>query len=69
MMIDLQLGDCLQLMHKIPNNSVDMICCDLPYGTTNFKWDCCLDLQQLWQHYKRITKSNSAIVLFAQTPF
>jgi DNA modification methylase len=64
---DLQLGDCLQLMSKIPNKSVDMICCDLPYGTTKCKWDTCIDLQELWRHYRRITKPNSAIILFAQT--
>jgi site-specific DNA-methyltransferase (adenine-specific) len=67
--IDLQLGDCLHLMNEIPNKSVDMVCCDLPYGATNCKWDTCIDLQELWRHYRRITKPNSAIVLFAQTPF
>jgi hypothetical protein len=46
-----------------------MVCCDLPYGATNCKWDTCIDLQELWRHYRRITKPNSAIVLFAQTPF
>jgi site-specific DNA-methyltransferase (adenine-specific) len=67
--IILQLGDCLQLMSKIPSKRVDMICCDLPYGTTKCRWDTCIDLQALWRHYRRITKPNSAIILFAQTPF
>ena len=65
----LLLGDCLDLMADIPDNSIDMICCDMPYGTTKCKWDTPIDLQRLWAHYKRITKENAAIVLFAQTPF
>lgn len=67
--VDLLLGDCLDLMIDIPDNSVDMICCDMPYGTTNCKWDTVIDLQEMWKHYKRITKDNAAIILFAQTPF
>ncbi len=62
-------GDCLELMKDIPDSSVDLICCDLPYGTTRCKWDTHLDLGELWRHYKRIIKSNGAIILFAQTPF
>ncbi len=65
----LLFGDCLELMADIPDNSIDMVCCDMPYGTTYCKWDTTIDLQRLWQHYKRITKPNAAIVLFAQTPF
>ena len=65
----LHLGCCLHLMAEIPDKSIDMICCDMPYGTTNCKWDTNLDLQIMWQHYKRIAKDNAAIVLFAQTPF
>lgn len=63
------LGDCFEIMPFIPAGSIDMILCDLPYGTTNCKWDCPLDLTILWQHYNRLIKSNGAIVLTAQTPF
>ena len=62
-------GDCLELMKQIPDKSVDMILSDLPYGTTNCSWDSVLNLDLLWEQYNRITKDNSAIVLFAQTPF
>ena len=66
-MIDLHLGDCLEVMKQIPDKSVDAIICDLPYGTTQNKWDSIMPLEQLWLHYKRICKG--AIVLTAQTPF
>lgn len=62
-------GDCHRLLFDIPDNSIDLVCCDPPYGTTKCKWDTPLDLGLLWWHYKRIIKSNGAIVLFAQTPF
>ena len=62
-------GDCLDLMHNIQAGSIDMVLCDMPYGTTQCRWDTEIDLQKLWAHYKRITKPNAAIVLFAQTPF
>lgn len=62
-------GDCLEIMSQIPDKSVDLILSDLPYGTTQCKWDIPLDLQKLWQHYNRVTKPESAILLFAQTPF
>lgn len=65
----LQHGDCLRLMFDIPENSVDMVCCDMPYGTTACKWDTNLPLEMLWHHYKRIVRDDGAIVLFAQTPF
>ncbi|MGH1372939.1 MAG: DNA-methyltransferase [Cellvibrionaceae bacterium] len=68
-MIDLKHGDCLQLMEEIPSGTVDMVCCDMPYGTTNCKWDSVIDLERLWQHYDRVVKPDGAIVLFAQTPF
>lgn len=68
-MIKLWQGDCLELMKQIPNGSVDMILCDLPYGTTRNRWDICLPLPELWEQYKRVIKSNGAICLFAQTPF
>lgn len=62
-------GDCLELMSRIPDASVDMVLCDLPYGTTQNKWDSVLPLDQLWSHYWRVAKPNAAIVLTAQTPF
>jgi len=62
-------GDCLDLMREIPDKSIDMILCDLPYGTTQNKWDTIIPLDQLWAQYKRIRKPNAAIVLTAQTPF
>lgn len=62
-------GDCLELIAKIPDESVDMILCDLPYGTTKNKWDTPIDLDSLWGGYKRIIKKNGCIALFAQTPF
>ena len=65
----LHQGDCLEVMKEIPTASVDMILCDLPYGTTNCKWDSPIDLEQLWQQYGRVIKDNGAIVLTAQTPF
>lgn len=57
------------MMRAIPAGSIDMVCCDLPYGTTNCRWDTLLDLRQLWEQYRRVTKENAAIILFAQTPF
>lgn len=68
-MIRLLQGDCLTRMNEIEDSSVDLICCDMPYGTTQCKWDALIDLQLLWDQYKRITKPNAAIILFAQTPF
>lgn len=67
--IQLFNGDCLEIMKEIPDKSVDMILCDLPYGTTQNKWDTVIDLEKLWEQYERVIKDNGAIVLFAQTPF
>ena len=67
--IQLFNGDCLEVMKDIPDKSVDMILCDLPYGTTQNKWDTVIDLEKLWEQYERVIKDNGAIVLFAQTPF
>lgn len=61
--------DCLEGMKRITDGSVDMILCDLPYGTTQNQWDSIIPLDELWSHYKRIIKPNGAIVLTAQTPF
>lgn len=65
----LWLGDCLDLMKDIPDKSIDAIICDLPYGTTNLKWDSILPLDLMWDEYNRIIKSDGAIVLFAKQPF
>ena len=62
-------GDCLELMKDIPDHSVDMILCDLPYGTTACKWDVVIPFEPLWEQYKRIIKDNGAIVLTASQPF
>lgn len=67
--IALRQGDCLELMQDIPDGSIDMILCDLPYGTTACKWDTVLPFEVLWAHYKRIIKDNGAIVLFGSEPF
>ena len=68
-LIDLKQGDCLELMKDIPDGSVDMILCDLPYGTTQCKWDSVIPFEPLWEQYNRVIKDNGAIVLFAQEPF
>lgn len=66
----LWLGNCLDLMNRIPDDSVDMILCDLPYGVTaNNKWDNVIPFDGLWQQYKRIIKDNGAIVLFGNGMF
>jgi site-specific DNA-methyltransferase (adenine-specific) len=62
-------GDCLEVMPSIPDKSVDMILCDLPYGTTACKWDTVIPFEPLWDNYKRIIKDNGAIVLTASQPF
>ena len=62
-------GDCLDVMTTFPSQSVHMILCDLPYGTTQNKWDSVIDLHKLWSEYKRIIKPNGAIVLTSQGPF
>lgn len=62
-------GDCLDIMPIIEDKSIDMILADLPFNTTQNKWDCYIDLPKLWIQYERIIKDNGAILLFAQTPF
>jgi len=62
-------GDCLEVMKGIPDKSIDMILCDLPYGTTACKWDTIIPFEPLWEQYKRIIKDNGAIVLTASQPF
>ena len=62
-------GDCLELMGRIPDGSVDMIAADLPYGTTACRWDVVIPFESLWLHYRRIIKPRGAIVLTASQPF
>jgi site-specific DNA-methyltransferase (adenine-specific) len=62
-------GDCLQIMPQLPDKSIDMILCDLPYGTTQNRWDTVISLDGLWAAYKRIIKDNGAIILTAAQPF
>ena len=62
-------GDCLELMNRIPNGSIDMVLSDLPYGTTRCRWDTPINLQELWKQYRRVVKENGAIVLFSAQPF
>ena len=68
-MIKLLQGDCLELMKEIPDDSIDMVLCDLPYGNTPLHWDSVINMQKLWDVYARIIKNNGAIVLFGQEPF
>ena len=67
--IELIKGDCLEVMKDIPDKSIDMILCDLPYGTTACKWDSVIPFEPLWEQYNRIIKDNGAIVLFGSEPF
>lgn len=64
----IQCGNCLKLMEQIPDESIDMILCDLPYGTTA-KWDKILDFNKLWEQYERVIKDNGAIALFGSGTF
>lgn len=66
----LYMGDCLQVMNDIPDGSVDMVLCDLPYGITSSNaWDVRIPFEPLWKQYNRICKENAAILLFGQPPF
>ena len=66
---NLMLGDCLERMKEIESGTVDMILCDLPYGTTCCSWDAVIPFDPLWEQYERIAKPNAAIVLFGAEPF
>lgn len=68
-MIDLYLGDCLQIMKSLPDNSVDMFLADPPYGTTACKWDTVIPFEPMWRELHRIVKDNGAICLFGKQPF
>lgn len=65
----LMQGDCLERMKEIPDGSVDMVLCDLPYGTTQNKWDSIIPFEPLWEHYWRVLKKNGAVVLTGAQPF
>ena len=67
--INLYQGDCLEVMKEIKDKSIDMILCDLPYGTTKCKWDVVIPFDKLWEQYNRIIKDNGAILLFGSEPF
>lgn len=69
MNIDLRLGDCLEVMKTIEDNSIDAIITDPPYGTTACKWDSVIDFDLMWEQLNRIVKPNGAIVLFGSEPF
>ncbi len=62
-------GDCLKYLKQFPDNSIDMVLCDLPYGTTQNKWDSVIPLSKLWKEYERVVKDNGAIVLTSQGLF
>ena len=70
-MIDIKLmqGDCLDKMNEIPDNSVNLILCDLPYGSTACSWDVVIPFDKLWEQYRRVIKRDGAIVLFGSQPF
>ena len=68
-MLKLLKGDCLEIMPTIPDNSIDMILTDPPYGTTACKWDSVIPLEPMWEQLKRIIKPNGAIVMTASQPF
>jgi site-specific DNA-methyltransferase (adenine-specific) len=69
MSIDLYNGDCLKVMPKLPSNSVDLVVCDPPYGTTTIKWDEVLDFNEMWDCYEKIVKPKGIIILFGSQPF
>ena len=68
-MIDLRKGNCLEVMKDIPDNSIDAIITDPPYGTTACKWDSVIDFDLMWEQLNRVIKPNGAIVLFGSEPF
>lgn len=68
-MTNLYLGNCLDIMPTLEDKSIDMILCDLPYGTTKCKWDVIIPFNMLWKEYLRLIKDDGAIVLFGKEPF
>lgn len=67
--VQMMQGDCLERMRDIPDGSVDMVLCDLPYGTTDCSWDTVIPFEPLWEQWRRVCKPNAAVVLFGQMPF
>lgn len=67
--IELIQGDCLEKMENIPNGTIDMVLCDLPYGITSCQWDCPLPFSLLWTQYNKLIKANGVVVLTASQPF
>lgn len=67
--IEIILGDCLEKMKDIPDKSIDMVLCDLPYNITSMSWDCLIPFDKLWEQYNRIVKDNGNIVLFSSGLF
>ena len=62
-------GECLKELRKFPDNSIDLVVCDLPYGTTQNRWDSVINLDELWEQYNRVVKKDGAIVLTSQGVF
>lgn len=69
MELDLRNGDCIEIMKTIPDNFIDCVICDLPYGTTKCTWDIIIPFEELWNEYRRICKPDAPIILFGQEPF
>jgi site-specific DNA-methyltransferase (adenine-specific) len=69
MSLEMMHADCFEVLPNLSDKSIDLILCDLPYGTTKNKWDSVLPLDKLWEQYERIIVDDGTIVLFAQTPF
>ena len=69
MRVDLRLGDCLEILPTLADGSVDMVLCDLPYGTTACKWDAIIPVASLWREYRRILKPTGTAVLTSAQPF
>lgn len=68
-MINLLQGDCIEIIRELEDNSIDLVLTDLPYGTTSCKWDSIIPLEKMWEQLYRVTKKNSAILLFGAEPF
>ena len=62
-------GDCLEVMNELDDDSVDLVLCDLPYGTTRNKWDSVIPLDELWKQYRRVVRRRGAIILSSQGKF
>lgn len=68
-MIQLHCGDCFDVLPTIATGSIDLVCADVPYGTTECKWDSVLDLERMWSELYRVARENAAIVIFSAQPF